>query len=297
MNRMEKLHKKGLVFLPKELKNTIIYEVITGSVSYGTQDTAQKSDIDLVAVCVPSKSNVFPHLNSEIIGFGKQTKQFTTWQKHHIFDTDSKQEYDLTAYGIVKFFDLCFGANPNLLDILYCPLNCVTYTSQVGELIRENKKLFLSKLAHKTHVGYSYSQLHKLRTKVPKKDSKRYNSYKVLGYDSKYAMHLCRLLLQCEQILVEHDLDLRRNKELLKSVRRGDWSLEQVEDFFARKEKSLGEVKLKSTLREKPDEDKIKALLLECLEMHYGNLESCVKVLTNIEKDMKRIVAITNKYI
>jgi len=31
-----------------------------------------------------------------------------------------------------------------------------------------------------------------------------------------------------------------------------------------------------STLRATPDEDKLKALLLHCLEEHYGSLADCV---------------------
>ena len=40
--------------------------------------------------------------------------------------------------------------------------------------------------------------------------------------DVKFAMHCVRLSLQCQQILEEGDLDLRRNKDFLK----------EIEDFY-----------------------------------------------------------------
>jgi predicted nucleotidyltransferase len=222
------LSKKGLVSLPREVKDGLVYEVITGSESYGIADTSQNSDTDLVAVCIPSKLQTFPYLKGEIQGFGKQTVPFTTWQKHHILDKDDNKEYDLTAHGIVKFFNMLLNNNPNILDVLFCHRSSVVFSTQLSELIRENRKLFLSKLSHKSCVGYAYSQLHKIKTKKPLPESKRYESYVKVGYDTKYATHLCRLVLQCEQILMEHDLDIQRNREFLKHIRKGEWTLSQV---------------------------------------------------------------------
>jgi hypothetical protein len=81
---------------------------------------------------------------------------------------------------------------------------------------------------------------------------------------------------EVEQILVEEDLDLERNREQLKSIRRGDWTLPEIEKYFAEKELSLEKLYTSSILRHSPDEEGIKKLLMECLEMHYGNLDACV---------------------
>ena len=294
-SRFNMLSKKELVVLPNEVQYGLVYETIIGSESYGLAK-GDSSDIDVAAVCIPPKEDVFPHLKSEVLGFGKQTKQFTTWQKHHIIDKESNKEYDLTAYGIVKFFSLCYDNNPNLLDILYSPDNCVVYSTPISDLLRKNRDLFLSKQAYKTCVAYSYSQLKKLRTKVPLPESKRYASYIKLSYDSKYSMHLFRLILQAEQILTEHTLDLQKNKEQLKSVRAGELTIEQIEDFFFRKEKQLEELYIKSTLPAFPDESKIKELLLNCLEMHYGSLEKAIYIAPDLEADLKAIAKIVNKY-
>jgi hypothetical protein len=116
--------------------------------------------------------------------------------------------------------------------------------------------------------------LHKARTKNP--EGKRKELIEKYGYDVKFLSHTIRLLNQAEQILMEGDLDLERNREQIKSVRRGEWTLEQVQNYFDTKERYLEELYVKSTLQHSPDEGKIKELLLHCLELHFGSLDKAV---------------------
>jgi hypothetical protein len=77
--------------------------------------------------------------------------------------------------------------------------------------------------------------------------------------------------------MVEHDLDITRDREQLKAIRRGEWELSYLHEWFEAKEKALEGVYAASTLRYGPDEEAIRALLLECLEHHYGSLQNAVK--------------------
>ena len=96
------------------------------------------------------------------------------------------------------------------------------------------------------------------------------------GFDVKHAYHVVRLLGEIEQILTTGDLDLTRDRERLKAIRRGEWTLERIEEFFASKEKALEGMYENSELPWGPDEEAIKRLLLDCLEEHYGDLSSAV---------------------
>ena len=58
----------------------------------------------------------------------------------------------------------------------------------------------------------------------------------------------------------------------LKAIRRGEWKEQQVCDFFEQKEALLERLYEENNLPWGPDEDAIKALLLNCLEEHYGAL-------------------------
>lgn len=114
--------------------------------------------------------------------------------------------------------------------------------------------------------------------------------------DTKYAFHIVRLLNQAEQILTEHDLDLERNREQLKSIRRGEWTKEQIQNYFNDKEKQLEKVYLESKLRYKPAIKEIKALLLQCLEQYFGSLDKMIRVDKSCEMLINDISEVLNKY-
>lgn len=103
---------------------------------------------------------------------------------------------------------------------------------------------------------------------------KRKKLYLNYDYDTKYSYHLVRLMLQAEQILTERDLDLRRNKDMLISIRNGEWTVDELEDFFERKESELDKLYQNSdSLPHEPPQDKIKGLLMDCLRSFFDNLD------------------------
>lgn len=274
---VQKLYEKGLLKqAPKFLPNNTHYEVIMGSVAYGVSN--EMSDMDIYGFCIPPKDYIFPHLRGEIVGFDDSGPRFEQFQIHHIVDPSALagkgQEYDLAIYSIVKYFRLCMENNPNMIDSLFVPRRCILHSTALGERIREKRKLFLHKGAWHKFKGYAYSQMHKMRIKQP--TGKRKKLLEDFGYDVKFAYHVVRLLNEVEQILIEQDLDLERNREQLKAIRRGEWTLEQLESYFHDKEKSLEELYSSSQLPHSPDKNEIKTLLLECLEQHYGKLDTVI---------------------
>lgn len=96
-------------------------------------------------------------------------------------------------------------------------------------------------------------------------------------FDYKFAYHLVRLSYECEMILTEGDLDLRRHNEHLKSIRRGDLKEQDIRDWFSSKEKYLTKLYEESKLRHTPDKTALRNLLLSCLESHYGSLDKIVE--------------------
>lgn len=92
------------------------------------------------------------------------------------------------------------------------------------------------------------------------------------GYETKFAYHVVRLLNEVEQILTEGTLDLQRNKEQLKSIRRGEWSKEQILNYFEEKELMLEKEYLKSDLPKYPRNDEIRAILITAIEMWYEDV-------------------------
>jgi predicted nucleotidyltransferase len=285
MNLIEKLHSKGLIKPPSFVIGGTQYLTISGSVAYGV--SSDTSDMDLYGFCIPPKDMVFPHLAGEIRGFGNQIQRFDQFQQHHIIEKDTRKEYDITVFNIIKFFQLCLENNPNMIDCLFTRDNCVITSTKISDHVRDNRRIFLHKGSWHKFKGYSYSQMHKMRIKNPDADSVRLASVQKYGYDVKFAYHVVRLLNEVEQIMVEQDLDLMKNNEQLKAIRNGEWTMEQVEQYFHDKEKSLEEIYSKSTLRHSADEPAVKKVLMECLEEHFGSLEGAVST-ENSYRDLLR---------
>ena len=153
------LTDKGLISPPKFVKGNTHYLTYMGSLAYGC--ATEKSDYDVYGFCIPPKEVIFPHLAGKVQGFGSNHDRFSQWQQHHIKDLDGQKEYDFTIYNIVDYFNLLMQNNPNMLDSIFTPINCVIHCSQIGEMVRANRKKFLSKLCFPKLKGYAYSQLQK----------------------------------------------------------------------------------------------------------------------------------------
>lgn len=125
-----------------------------------------------------------------------------------------------------------------------------------------------------------------------RKLSKRVVDIRTNNYDTKKAYHIIRLISEVEQILIEKDLDLERSSEILKSVRRGEWTLDDIKNHFKTKEVELNTVYLQSDLPHSPDEGKIKQLLLECIEDWYGDLSKLTpqNTETNIINELELLI-------
>lgn len=163
---LNKLQSRSLIHPPPWLPSTTHYLCIMGSFAYGV--AGDDSDSDIYGFCVPPKEMVFPHLSGEIMGFGRQIKRFEQWQQHHINDTEAGKQYDFQVYSIIKFFQLCMDNNPNMVDALFVPERCIIHCSSIGNLVRENRKLFLHRGCWHRFRGYAYSMLHKMATKTHK---------------------------------------------------------------------------------------------------------------------------------
>lgn len=293
----QRLAARKLALPPKWLPNAVVYETIMGSMAYGV--SSDTSDMDVYGFCIPPKDMIFPHLTGEIPGFGQQVQRFEVFQQHHINDGDalggSGRLYDLTIFSIIKFFQLAMENNPNIIDSLFTPVTCVLHSTAIGEMVREQRRLFLHKGAWHKFKGYAFSQMHKMDIKTPQAGSKRSADVEKFGFDTKCAYHVVRLLDEVDQILTTGDVDLQRDRERLKAIRRGDWTAEQVREFFVRRERELETAYAESKLPHKPDEAAIKTLLLECLEAHFGSLKEAVVVPTQERELLAQIKSLCEK--
>ena len=291
---IQRIFERKLANPPEFLKTNTHYEVIMGSNAYGV--SSDNSDTDIYGFCIPKKETIFPHLAGEILGFGTPQVRFQNWQKHHIDDPEKGVQYDVDIYNIVHYFDLLMDNNPNIIDSLFVPERCVIHCTAIGRMVRDNRKMFLHKGSFHRFRGYGYAQIKKLNDKNP--TGKRLELVEKYGFDVKFAYHLCRLIGELEQILTEGDIDLERDRERLKAIRRGEWTKEHLLEWFYAKEKDLEKIynSEKCILPYKANESNIKQLLINCLEEHYGDLSSAVHIPTKSEDILNDLQHLMDRY-
>lgn len=238
-----------------------------GSHAYGVNGPG--SDIDIYGFCVPPIKYLLPHTIGHIEGFGRQQNSFEQFQVDHI--QEDGELYDISIYNITKFLHLCMDNNPNMIDCLFVPDDCVIYKTEIADLILKNRELFLHKGCYFRFMGYAEAQWKKIRNKNPV--GKRKIIVDTYGFDLKYASHLYRLADECEQILKTGTLDLRQSREQMLLIRKGEVSLFDLEEWFNEKKLELKQLYETSPLQHSPDQKKIKDILIQCLEMKFGDLK------------------------
>ena len=114
----------------------LIFEAITGSKAYGL-DTA-KSDTDIRGVFV---------LPKELFYSLEYLPQV------------SNESNDIVYYELKRFMELLSKNNPNIIELLNVPDNCILYNHELMDKIKP--ELFLSKLCEHTFANYAYTQIKK----------------------------------------------------------------------------------------------------------------------------------------
>jgi len=121
-------------------KKLIIFEAIMGSKAYGT-DTPE-SDTDIRGVFIQPLNDVL---------------------KYGFVDQISDEKSDIVYYELGRFIDLVSSNNPNILEMLKVPEDCVLSKHFVFKKIEENFNKFLTKRTKLTFGGYAIGQIKKAR--------------------------------------------------------------------------------------------------------------------------------------
>lgn len=110
-----------------------------GSISYGTN--LPTSDVDI--------RGIYMNPVDEFIGMNNSEQYQLPGQ-------------DTTIYSIRKAFNLLLNCNPNVIEMLGLKPEHYLLLTKEGEMILENRKIFLSKRAAKSFGGYAKAQLNRL---------------------------------------------------------------------------------------------------------------------------------------
>ncbi|UKB85233.1 nucleotidyltransferase domain-containing protein [Chryseobacterium sp. MEBOG06] len=118
--------------------NLILFEVISGSRSFGL--ATENSDTDIRGVYYLPKEDFFG------LNYIPQI---------------SNETNDITYYEIGRFVELLQKNNPNILEILVSPHECILHKHPLMDFLKPED--FLSKLCKDTFAGYAISQIKKAK--------------------------------------------------------------------------------------------------------------------------------------
>lgn len=267
------------------MSENLICECVMGSHAYGVAN--KDSDIDIVGIVMNPHKELFPQKYNFIRGFDNPV-MFTNkeYKNTNKIVLDNGIDCEAEYHTLCDFFNLAgLKGSPNLLELLFVRRPLVTFADDKGITwkLRDNRRIFLSQKTFMALKGYTYQQL--LRVKrgtmrwqlLGKCDNSRRNEYyKQYGYDIKQMYHPLRLLDNMHQILTENDIDLMRNKDECLSMRNGTWgSFNEAEKYISDKMKKLESLILQpNKLSILPQKDRLKNLLLECIEDWYGSFDN-----------------------
>ncbi len=119
----------------------ILFECTAGSRAYGTATAASDEDI----------RGIFAVAAGEYLDLVRPPDQL------------GDERGNIVYYSLRRTVELLAAANPNILELLFMPPDCVRRASPEMSALIERRQLFISRQCADTHAGYAMSQIKKAR--------------------------------------------------------------------------------------------------------------------------------------
>ena len=252
---------KDLIRENKGLGDWAILSGYRGSIAHGmyvpNNDPNSIDDKDAMAICVPPLEYYFG------------LKQYGSRGTKEI----KRDEWDIVTYEVKKFVSLLAKGNPNVLMMLWLSPQYYINKTAAGQMLITHKYLFVGRHVYRSFVGYAHGQLHRMTHHAFQghMGAKRRELVEKYGYDTKNAAHLIRILRMGTEFLTDGELYVERSMDAaqLLEIKKGEWSLEKVQDEANRWFKNAEQAYLTSKLPKEPDREKINRLLIDVVETTY----------------------------
>jgi predicted nucleotidyltransferase len=241
--------------------STTVLAGYRGSIAHGmyvpNTDPNSIDDIDVMGIhiCPPEF----------YIGLANQRKE---GKRLDVFEI-KEGVYDMVFYELRKYIHLLIKSNPNVLSLLWLREQDYLVVKPYGQILLDNRDLFVSKKIYEAFTSYAFDQLRKMEkfNHQGYMGEKRKKLVEKYGYDCKNAAHCLRLLTMGIEFLQEGKLNVYREKDayLFIDVKMGRWPLDEVHKYAAELFMRAEEALKKCTLPEEPPIDKIEKMLINIL--------------------------------
>lgn len=195
-------------------------------------------------------------------------------EEHFVFTTGGKPggngpgDVDVCLYTLMKWAKLAVKGNPSALHFLFAPLE---FSTRQWDTIAARRDLFLAKGHVKPFLGFADDQMKRLLGKKGQKNIHRVVLEEKYGYDTKYAMHVIRLYGEAKELMQHGRITLPRpNRDELIEIRKGRYSLTEIQELGAQLESEALGAQATSPLPEAVDRAAISVLLTD-IQLQFWN--------------------------
>lgn len=183
---------------------------------------------------------------------------------------NTKDDVDVTLYSLGKFAKLAAKGNPSVLQFLFTKVD-LDRIHPCWLAISDNRDLFLAKSHLSSFLGYANAQLQRLMGQRGQKNVNRTFLEAQYGYDTKYAMHIVRLLGEATELMRYGTITFPRpDAGVLIDIRRGKYKLSELLDIANEFEEQAIAAEKESSLPAHVDRKALSELLADVYTEEWG---------------------------
>lgn len=268
-----------------EAESRTILRGIVGSRVHGLHIEDGLEDRDEMGICLePIGAAVGVHAPFE------QFIYRTAAEREGRHDAPSQGgDLDLTIYSLRKYVRLALKGNPTILLLLFAPIDSLVVLNGLGGQLRDLVPSIISRQAGRAFLGYLQAQRQRMLGERGNGGHGRPRAAltEQFGFDTKYAMHMCRLAHQGVELMKTGRLQLpiaEPDRSWLFDVRIGKVDQQEVLTRTGELERELKDLIDTSPLQEHPDDATVDAWLTRI----YFNWWKAEQMSADIAEDRMR---------
>jgi hypothetical protein len=288
MSIQEILAKHGFPY-----PDNLIMAFIGGSTQHGARadDCGGQSDTDYYGIFIPPKEKTLGIDAFEHFVYPGDTTKRSRGERE-------PGEVDIALHSLQKWAGMVAKGNPTVLSFLFSTLE-FQYTKEHNDIcyrcygagetsydvepctvcdgdgeeklvlepwqrILDNTLIFLAKSHYWPFIYYAQDQMERLMGLRGQKNINRDKLVDLYGYDTKYAMHIIRLLSEAKELMEDGRITYPRPEvEVLKDIRRGKYKLTELQEMGEQIRAEAEKARDKSSLPEKVDRAAISKLIAD----------------------------------
>jgi len=173
-------------------------------------------------------------------------------------------------YSLLRFAELVLNGNPSVVSVLWnMPYHMQTHPHFNGFINKRHALVSYDTVRH--CMGFAKNEVLQMQRVTKESSAKRVQYVSRFGYYPKSAVAAIRMLKMSIELCNTGELTVYRtgDREQLMEIKRGEWQLSSVLQYYEELNAELLDVGVGKVLREHVDKDVVRALVLDIYRRKY----------------------------